>query len=254
MEEERTDAPAAPRRKARYRFEYERTPAINLPLVIGVLAAGALGAAAWVNGRAPVKAPEGPAVAAAQAEAPELNGGPPKALAAYRPVKVETPAPAPRTAKPTPSAEPAPAAPSAPPAVVLAVPGPVDVAPSPPAAASPVPSDGEARLAALAATKAAAVDPCAAIRPLVDRMVCADPEVRALDRRVDAAYRNAMQLTDNRGKVLREHERWLARRGEVGPGRTAVLAYYEARYKELWPVPMRVGPRLPPIFKPEAER
>ena len=257
MRKERVDPATAPGRKARYRFEYERRPAVNIPLVLGVLAAGALATAAWVNGLKPAKTPalKRPEIIAA---APAAE---PKALIALNPVRAETaktPAPPPRTTAEKRASDPAPVPastpPPPPPVAVAALPAP----PRPTPVVSPPPS--EARPAALTTASAVAppttpkADPCASIRGVVDRMLCADPAVRALDQRVDAAYRNALALTDNRRKVERDQARWLARRNDVGPGRTAVLAYYEERYKELWPVPMRVGPRLPPIFKPEPER
>lgn len=187
----------------------------------------------------------GPAFAAAsQPAAPEGS-------VQVEPVEpVEAPQPAP--SRPPSASPPVQATPSRP------APAPVrraDVAPAPPrAAAPPAPArrpgevDREAYVAARipeagpTAAEVAAARPragrgpsfnCRYARSTSERIVCGDPEIAALDRRLNAAFEDAIASGVDRRTLRREQDRWLGEREAAAPDPDAVADVYRRRIDEL---------------------
>ena len=65
-------------------------------------------------------------------------------------------------------------------------------------------------------------------------MICAEPELAREDRRLNAAYRYALQVAPHPRRLEREQDRWMARRDALGTDYDAVLNHYERRIDELW--------------------
>jgi uncharacterized protein len=74
---------------------------------------------------------------------------------------------------------------------------------------------------------------CRYARTASERMVCARPELAAADRRLNAAYENAIAAGADRASLRLEQDRWLAIREGAAPDPAAVRDVYERRIREL---------------------
>jgi uncharacterized protein len=64
-------------------------------------------------------------------------------------------------------------------------------------------------------------------------MLCEEPSLQVADRRMNAAYRRALDQAQNPKALAAEQNRWLAQRDELAPDRAAVASAYQARIAEL---------------------
>jgi uncharacterized protein len=94
---------------------------------------------------------------------------------------------------------------------------------------------------------------CAKVETAMERAICADAELSALDQNLQNSYAKAMRLLSNAGKtVLRDGQRrWLHHASLVcfdlrndGPVRDCLMDMYERRLKELNAAAVQVGPFL----------
>lgn len=277
MAEEKANPHRGQRSLARYRFEYERKRSVGKAVLAGVAGACVIGTMIGVTAlRGSREEPPAYAAAAPDRIAPAAKPEPPRAMVMSAPEPAATaqpsspPAPVavaavtapPATARPVeavagpPAKAPAAitAAPATPPPMPVARPEPAPVLlaaaePGPaavPVVAAPAPPARQDPIVQSAA------DPCAILGGAVERMVCADAELRAADGRVAAAFRLARQVARDPAALDRQHERWRERRDALGPDRAAVLSHYERRYRELWPdqrrYPARIGAQLPGVI------
>jgi len=109
-------------------------------------------------------------------------------------------------------------------------PAPAPVVRAPPQIASATPPPMPRR----AAPKERPSFDCRDAASVAEEMVCAEPELAREDRRLQAAYRYALQITPQPRRIEREQSRWLAERDQLGPDYDAVLDHYERRIDELW--------------------
>jgi len=70
-------------------------------------------------------------------------------------------------------------------------------------------------------------------RTRAERMLCEEPALQVADRRMNAAYRRALDQAQNPKALAAEQNRWLAQRDELAPDRAAVASAYQARIAEL---------------------
>lgn len=70
-----------------------------------------------------------------------------------------------------------------------------------------------------------------------ERIVCADPALAALDRRLNAAYEDAIAAGADRRALRLEQDRWLALREAAAPDPRAVSDAYRRRIRELDAMP-----------------
>jgi uncharacterized protein len=63
--------------------------------------------------------------------------------------------------------------------------------------------------------------------------VCDDGELAALDRRLNAAFEDAIAAGAPRRELRLEQDRWLAQREAAAPDRNAVRDAYRRRIREL---------------------
>ena len=249
---------------ARYRFEYERKRSVGKLVLVAVTGVSVIASVAGVSlALRPQAEPAALAVAKPKAETPA-----PLAFDVGEPTRVEAleaqpelpPAPAPASeippAPPPPlviARAPAEAPRETPAAAAVSVSRPEEVAPEP-AEVPPAPAPvvvAQAEPSPQRVAQAPAPDPCAVAAAAVERMVCADPELKAADQRLGAAFRRARQLADNPAALDRQQDRWLEQRDRLGADRTAVLAHYERRYQQLWPSRRgfpRIGAQLPGVI------
>jgi uncharacterized protein len=84
---------------------------------------------------------------------------------------------------------------------------------------------------------------CAKARSKVDKSICADPELSALDKRLAALFAVALSQTDDQGDLRKQQRRWLRARDDCENG-NCVKQSYELRRDELatytghFPTPM----------------
>jgi uncharacterized protein len=64
-------------------------------------------------------------------------------------------------------------------------------------------------------------------------MVCSEPELADADRRLNAAYEDAIASGADRASLRLEQDRWLAVREGAAPDPNAVRDVYERRIQEL---------------------
>jgi len=64
-------------------------------------------------------------------------------------------------------------------------------------------------------------------------MICSNPELSAADRRLNAAYEDAIAAGADRAALRLEQDRWLAQREGAAPDPAAVRDVYERRIEEL---------------------
>jgi uncharacterized protein len=64
-------------------------------------------------------------------------------------------------------------------------------------------------------------------------MICQEPALAAADRRLSAAFSQALDQAPNRRALIAEQNRWLARRDQLAPDSQAVLSAYQQRIAEL---------------------
>ncbi|MBW3559725.1 MAG: DUF1311 domain-containing protein [Proteobacteria bacterium] len=172
----------------------------------------------------PDSAPVAPGAAAAVGPAPTRPAGLPRS------VELETvPAPSPSGA----------ASPPAPPALVRRA-----EAPRP---ARLPPDEAERRAYAAArggptAAEVAAARPrtgrgpsfnCRGARSSAERLICQDPELASLDRRLNAAYEDAIAAGADRRSLRSEQDQWLGVRERAAPDPDAVADAYRRRIEEL---------------------
>lgn len=161
----------------------------------------------------------GPAIRAAQPQAPQ-------------PAPASTPTSAPMIARaeapPTPPAQPRPPAPAAArPAERRA-----EAAPRPRAPA-PVAAPTAAEVAAARPSGRGPSFNCRNARSRSERLVCADPSLAALDRRLNAAFEDAIAAGVSRRELRAEQDAWLSVREAAAPDPDAVAAAYRRRIGEL---------------------
>ncbi len=64
-------------------------------------------------------------------------------------------------------------------------------------------------------------------------MVCGDPQLAAADRRLNRAYREAIQAGVPERELRRAQDRWLGVREDAASDPAALAAEYEHRIREL---------------------
>jgi uncharacterized protein YecT (DUF1311 family) len=74
---------------------------------------------------------------------------------------------------------------------------------------------------------------CRSARTQAERMICADPDLAALDRRLNAAFEDAIAAGANRRELRAEQDKWLSRREAAAPDPDAVADVYRRRIGEL---------------------
>ena len=74
---------------------------------------------------------------------------------------------------------------------------------------------------------------CRYARTAAERMVCSEPELADADRRLNAAYEDAIASGADRASLRLEQDRWLAVREGAAPDPNAVRDVYERRIQEL---------------------
>jgi uncharacterized protein YecT (DUF1311 family) len=74
---------------------------------------------------------------------------------------------------------------------------------------------------------------CRYARSTSERLVCDDGELAALDRRLNAAFEDAIAAGAPRRELRLEQDRWLAQREAAAPDRNAVRDAYRRRIREL---------------------
>jgi serine/threonine protein kinase/uncharacterized protein YecT (DUF1311 family) len=170
-------------------------------------------------------APDSNAVASLAPAPPPVMTGPPVPLAPE-----PGPAPAPQVAAPEPAPPPTPA--PAPPAATAK-------APAPPAATAKAPAP--APQPAAAPTPAPAPTPPPAIRAsfdcttpgnTVERIVCSDGQLAALDVKMAEMYQQGLRSVTDPNAFRGEQQVWLSQR-DVCTDRTCLAASYDERIKEL---------------------
>jgi len=161
----------------------------------------------------------GPAVTRARAPAPAPS---------------EAAEPDPRAAPPAPEPALERRAPAPPPPLRL---DPVEArAPGRPDPAPDLPSPDLPSAQEVAASRPAGRGPsfnCRGARSTSERMVCSDPELAALDRRLNAAYEDAIAAGASRRELRAEQDRWLSTREAAAPDPDAVAQVYRRRIREL---------------------
>jgi uncharacterized protein YecT (DUF1311 family) len=78
---------------------------------------------------------------------------------------------------------------------------------------------------------------CRIARSASERLVCADPDLARLDRRLNAAYEDAIAAGADRRALRREQDQWLAVRERAAPDPDAVADTYRRRIEELDDIP-----------------
>ena len=104
-----------------------------------------------------------------------------------------------------------------------------------PVTADPAPAAG---VVAAEPASADAVQPgpsfdCARAENDVQRLVCSTPTLAASDRRLAAAYHQAMSRTDDRLALQREEQAWIARRDATPANAFVLSALYSQRINDL---------------------
>jgi uncharacterized protein YecT (DUF1311 family) len=188
---------------------------------VGIAAGVALGWWAW---RLPGAAPSPPAAPAAAAIHTAALARPPMAPAAAKPEPAPEAPPEPAAGPPSPDLREGPLAPPAAPEVAPAAEG---EATEPPPTAPGRPNAETVRTA-----EAPRADACAAEPTPADRQICADPELRGLQRELRQAYTKALEAHADRALLRQRQLAWASARDTVSdPDRLARL--YEQRIRKL---------------------
>jgi uncharacterized protein len=74
---------------------------------------------------------------------------------------------------------------------------------------------------------------CRYARSVSERLVCDDPRLAALDRRLNAAYEDAIAAGVSRRRLRAEQDNWLLTREHAAPDPDAVEDAYRRRIEEL---------------------